>query len=171
MLPARQRRDKRGRVLDRDYVSDQVLTDGVAVSGEQARGLFRQPPAIPARRQAAWDARDLRAADREPVVMELLAEAQFGRPALIEGEVDHHSLRAQSPKGLVKRRGAPAALKDDVGAAVPGAVDPAVLAPSPGLAAPLVDRFDTERGRDRQALGGGIGERDLARAVMKREQR
>ncbi len=64
----------------------------------------------------------------------------------------------------------PAALEDDVGAAVGGAVHPPRLADLPQLVVPLVDDVEAERCGRREPVRVGVGDEHLGRAVLHGEQ-
>ena len=83
----RQAAEEVGALVEGDDVGDQVAADRVAVGAEERDGLGGEAAAVPERREAAGDAADLGAADREAVVVEGLAEARWrrGRPGRRRG--------------------------------------------------------------------------------------
>ena len=109
---------------------------------EQLHRLVGEAAAVPLEAEPARHAVDLRAAEVEAVVVELLAEPQPVRAALVEGEVDHRALRPQRPHRGVEAGGVGAGLEHDVGAAIVAAVEPARLGVRPGLV--LGHRGDAE---------------------------
>ena len=68
--------------------------------------------------EAAGDAVNLCAAEVEAVVVELLAEPEPVRAALVEGEVDNRALRPQRAHRGVEAGGVGAGLEHDVRAAI-----------------------------------------------------
>ena len=80
--------------------------------------LVGEAAAVPLEAEPAGDAVDLGAAEVEAVVVELLAEPQTVRAALIEGEVDHRALRPQRAHRGVQAGSIGAGLEHDVRAAV-----------------------------------------------------
>ena len=94
------------------------LRIGLAVAAQQVDRLGREPLPVPGVRQPARHPADLRAAHRQAVVVELLAEPDLVGAGLVERQVDDRALRAQQAQRQVQRGGLPAALEHHVGAAV-----------------------------------------------------
>src|SRR3954447_9309094 len=123
-----------GTLVEVDHVGDDVAEEVVTSFAQQVQGDGGQPRAVPRAGHASWDPPDLRAADGEAVVVELLPEADPRRLTLVEAEVDD---RAGGPERLERGHqgsAVAAALQDHVGAPVPGAVHPPLLHLAPRLA-------------------------------------
>ena len=113
-------------------MGDEMGADPAALGAEKREGLGGKAAPVPERREAAGDTGDLRTADGKAVVVEGLAEADGVQPALVEGEVDDRSLRAERVQRLVQAVGPGPGLEDKIGAAAVRPV-PATLGLDPGL--------------------------------------
>ena len=147
----------------RQHVGDHVLANCLAVAGQQIDSGLRQPAPVPERSETARNAVDLRAADVQPVVVELLAQPQVIGAALIEGEVDHRALRSQSLQRRMQAARMRPRLEHEVGAAAHGAVVPACLCVLPGML--LRHGGQAQLLRLLAAKLGRIGDDDLRRPV------